>query len=65
MSLFYRVSAFGQPRGPWRSSRRRAQLDAVDLGLGEFDEWGRFYVAVPGDIEWIHENQLRKIRAGV
>lgn len=63
MSLFYRVSSFGKAQSPWRATRRLAQQDAVELGLGEYDEWGRFYVSVPGEIEWIHVNELRRASA--
>ena len=59
MALFYRVVSFGKPKGPWRSSRRQAQGDAIKLGLGSYDDWGKFYATVPGDIEWIHGDQLR------
>ena len=59
MSLFYRVCSFGKPRGPWRPTKRQAQQDAIELGLGEYDEWGKFFVSVPGDIEAVHERFLR------
>ncbi len=48
----FRVSVFGQPRGPWRQTLRQAQRDAIAIGLGSFDETGQFYSTVPGDIEW-------------
>jgi len=60
MSLFYRVRSFGKPVAPWRATKRQAQTDAAELGLGEFDEWGQFYVSVPGDIEEVHERFLRR-----
>jgi hypothetical protein len=61
MALYYRVCSFGKPQAPWRSSRKKAQQDAVALGLGEYDEWGKFYISVPGDIEWIHERELSRV----
>jgi len=48
---FYRVVCFRKPMGPWRLTREQAQRDAVNEGLGTFDEWGAFYATVPGDIE--------------
>lgn len=60
MALFYRVRAFGEPRGPWRSTKRKAQDDAIAQDLGEYDEGGTFYLSAPADLEWIHEDQLRK-----
>lgn len=60
MSLFYRVKVFGTPRGPWRPVRRQAQQDAIELGLGEYDEWGKFFVSVPGEIEELHERFVRQ-----
>jgi hypothetical protein len=47
----YRVVCFRQPRGPWRLDRIRAEQDAVEERLGCYDEWGRFWATVPGDIE--------------
>jgi hypothetical protein len=47
----YRVVSFGQAKGPWRLERVQAQNDAVDEGLGSFDEYGQFWITVPGDIE--------------
>jgi hypothetical protein len=58
--LFYRVREFGKPKGPWRVSKRLAQQDALDLGLGEYDEWGIFFVHVPGEIEELHERFVRQ-----
>jgi len=48
---FYRVVCFGKPRGPWRLDREQAQRDAVNEGLGSFDDHGAFWATVPGDIE--------------
>ena len=52
LTQMYRVTVFGEPRGPWRDSRQRAHRDAIELGLGEYDEWGRFWITVPAAIEW-------------
>ncbi|MGF7152486.1 hypothetical protein [Novosphingobium gossypii] len=35
--------------------KKQAQQDALQLGLGAFDEWGKFFVSVPGEIEELHE----------
>ena len=53
--LLYRVTVFGKPKGPWRRVRQQAQNDAMQLGLGHVDEWGKFFVSVPGEIEELHE----------
>lgn len=53
--LLYRVRVFGEPKAPWRRAKKQAQQDALDLGLGSFDEWGKFFVSVPGEIEEVHE----------
>ena len=53
MQTLYRAISFGRPVGPWRNDRKRAQQDLIDLDLGSYDEWGAFYITVPGDIEWM------------
>lgn len=53
--LFYRVRLYGKPKGPWRPVKRQAERDALELGLGEYDEWGTFFVNVPGEIEELHQ----------
>jgi hypothetical protein len=45
VSLYFRVSAFGKPKGPWRSTEKRAQADAIEHGLGGYDEWGVFFLS--------------------
>lgn len=60
----YRVVSFGQPKGPWRIELKQAQEDAVDQGLGSFDEWDKFWATVPGDIEVTHL-PLRLIEAAM
>jgi hypothetical protein len=47
----YRVTVFGMARGPWRRDRRQALRDAIELDLGCYDEWGRFFLTVPAEIE--------------
>jgi hypothetical protein len=47
----YRVVEFGQPKAPWRTTRQKALQDAVELGLGSYDEWGQFYITIPAEIE--------------
>ena len=53
--LVYRVKVFGKPKGPWRRVKRQAERDAFELGLGDYDEWGKFFISVPGEIEEVHE----------
>ena len=47
----YRVVVFGVAKGPWRRDRKQAYRDAMELDLGGYDEWGRFFVTVPADIQ--------------
>jgi hypothetical protein len=47
-----RVVVFRRPQGPWRRSLRQAHADAIELGLGSYDEDGTFFITVPADIEW-------------
>lgn len=51
METMYRAVSFGRPVGPWRKSRDKARSDLIDQDLGSYDEWGIFWVTVPGDIE--------------
>jgi hypothetical protein len=47
----FRFLTFGQPVAPWRATRREAEEDAIAAELGERDEqYGRFFVTVPGEI---------------
>ncbi len=48
---WYRVMSFGRPRGPWRDTKEAARRDAINLGLGAYDEWGHWYDIVPGRIQ--------------
>lgn len=34
----YRLTYRNEPRGPWRDTRKEAWQDAVDAGLGAWDE---------------------------
>lgn len=63
MSLYFRVSAFGKPKGPWRSTEKRAQADAIEHGLGGYDEWGVFFLSAEANMDWIHENEIRRTGA--
>lgn len=51
-AIVYRVTVFGTPRGPWRFDKLQARRDAIALGLGNYDEYRRFFITVPADIEW-------------
>jgi len=52
MAIEFRVTVFGEPRAPWRSSRDQALRDAINLDLASWDgsrrEW---FLAVPVSIE--------------
>ena len=55
---WYRVAS-AKPRGPWRDQLDDARRDAVELGLGCFDEDGQYFDVVPGHIQtqWAIEDQ--------
>lgn len=61
--VFYRITAFGQPRGPWRTSKQSVRRDAIEAGLGAYDEDRRFFLDAIANIQTVHENEL--IRSGV
>lgn len=48
---YYRAVVFGRPRGPWRREKTQADRDLIELGLGSYDDWGQFYITVPGDLQ--------------
>jgi hypothetical protein len=54
---WYRAVCFGKPVGPWRADRAFAREDLMERGLGSYDEWGKFWITVPGDMEVRHEYQ--------
>lgn len=47
----YRATCFGRAIGPWRASLERARRDLIAENLGDYDEWGCFFITVPGEIE--------------
>lgn len=61
--LLFRVAYFGEARGPWRRTRRKAEADAIDLGLGTRDEYGRFYLDAGAELAWMHENEMARLAA--
>ena len=52
---WYRALCFGKPVGPWRTDRKLVNEDLIDRELGAYDEWGKFWITVPGDVERRHE----------
>ena len=54
---WYRATCFGTPIAPWRDTIREARRDLIERKLGAFDEWGCFFVTVPGgllsDSAWV------------
>lgn len=61
---FYRVVSFNQPRGPWRAEREQARRDAIEQGLGEYDDFGRYFSTVPGAIQRL-ELPMRLVEAAL
>lgn len=61
--VFYRVTAFGSPRGPWRATVPAVRRDAIDAGLGAFDDEQRFFLDAVADIETAHEYELMRVGA--
>jgi len=55
MRTVYRAKCFNRPVGPWRTSRERAVNDLIAQNLGSYDEWGHFFITVPGELEWKFE----------
>jgi hypothetical protein len=49
--IWYRAMCFRKPVGPWRQCKHKMRRDLIAEGLGSYDEWGAFYVTVPGDFE--------------
>ena len=47
---WYQALCFGKPIAPWRKSLERARKDLIAHDLGCADEWGKFYITVPGDL---------------
>lgn len=47
----FRAVSFGRPIGPWRTCKEKVRQDLIDKDLGSYDEWGVFFISVPGDIE--------------
>ena len=45
---YFRATCFGDPCGPWRDTLRQTFEDLEHQGLGCRDDYGRFYVTVPG-----------------
>jgi hypothetical protein len=57
---WYRALCFGKPIAPWRNSRDAARRDLIDAHLGSYDDYGAFYITVPGEMakasKWVkHE----------
>lgn len=50
---WYRALCFGKPVAPWRDSRDQVRRDLEARELGSFDEWGHFWITVPGDVETV------------
>ena len=51
MAYWYRATCFGKPCGPWRNCPRQVREDLEARGLGSRDEWGTFFITVPGGVQ--------------
>lgn len=49
--MWYRALCFGKPIAPWRDNKEQVRRDLEARQLGSFDEWGHFWITVPGDVE--------------
>jgi len=47
---WYQAYCLGKPIAPMRRSRDKAREDLIADDLGSYDEWGKFYITVPGDL---------------
>ena len=56
---WYRALCLGKTVGPWRADKERVRRDLIARELGSFDEWGKFWITVPGDVEVRHEAQSK------
>lgn len=69
MFTWYRATCFGRPIGPWRKSGRHAREDLIAQGLGSYDEYGCFFVTVPGGMdrqsEWMLYEEAVALAASV
>ncbi|WP_287430476.1 hypothetical protein [Sphingobium sp.] len=63
MRMMYRALCFNTPVGPWRACRKLAQEDLIERELGEYTEWGTFYITVPGEMQMAYASDLEAIRA--
>lgn len=51
VAYWYRATCFGTPCGPWRTTMRQVRADLQSQGLGSYDEFGVFFITVPGGID--------------
>lgn len=69
MVTWYRATCFGRPIGPWRKSVLYAREDLIAEGLGSHDEYGCFFVTVPGGLdqqaEWMPYDEAVALAASV
>lgn len=69
MVTWYRATCFGRPVGPWRKSVLYAREDLIAEGLGSHDEYGCFFLTVPGGLdqqsEWMPYDEAVALAASV
>lgn len=47
---WHQATNFGRAAAPWRETIDEVRRDLIELGLGSFEDAGRFYITVPGGI---------------
>jgi len=56
---WFQALCLGKPIAPWRREKEKARKDLITHGLGSYDEWGKFFITVPGDLArksvWVDE----------
>lgn len=57
--MLFRAVSFGRPVGPWRDNIGKAKRDLIEVDLAEFDEWGKLFIKVPGDVECISRSAVK------
>lgn len=52
---WYRAMCFDRPIGPWRQCGKQLARDLIEADLASYDEYGRFFITVPGGFQVRYE----------